>query len=235
MKTVIIYGVEHKGNTYHAVQLFKEQLNILENDITEYFLPKDLPYFCSGCGNCILNGEESCPHHSYVAPIISAMEKADFIILASPVFAFRVTGQMKAFLDHLAFQLIGHRPNETMFSKMALVVTTGFAIGVKSATKDMSMNLRFWGIGNIYKFGFPLFAIKWNDIPIKKKLKVEKKIEIISKKIKSKRNKKLKPNFLLKRIFNMCKSMQKKTDLFPHDKQYWMKKGWLDTNYPWKK
>ena len=33
----------------------------------------------------------------------------------------------------------------------------------------------------------------------------------------------------------MCRSMQKKSDMFPYDKEYWNKKGWLDKNYPWKK
>ena len=31
MKTVIIYGTEHKGSNYNVIQLFKEKLNINEN------------------------------------------------------------------------------------------------------------------------------------------------------------------------------------------------------------
>jgi len=68
MKTVIIYGIEHKGSTYNVVQLFKKQLAIGDNDVSEFFLPKDMPHFCIGCNNCFMKGEEFCPHQVMLLP-----------------------------------------------------------------------------------------------------------------------------------------------------------------------
>jgi multimeric flavodoxin WrbA len=233
MKTVIIYGIEHKGNTYNTVQLFKNALDVHGDNLTEFFLPKDMPYFCAGCNNCFMKGEEYCPHHDDVTPIKEAISGADLIILASPVYLFHVTGQMKAFLDHFGFQFMNHRPNKSMFSKTALVVSTAAGAGMRSAIKDMAGSLEYWGVSRIYKFGFAVFAANWNEIAKKKKLIIERKINDISKKIIRKRNK-VKPGIKTKGLFYLFRMMHKKFDSIAHDKEYWIKNGWLDRNRPWK-
>jgi multimeric flavodoxin WrbA len=233
MKTVIIYGIEHKGSTYNVVQLFKKQLNIGENDVTEFFLPKDMPHFCIGCNNCFMKGEEFCPHQGYVTPIKEAIWNAELVILASPVYVFHVTGQMKAFLDHLAFQFMAHRPNKTMFSKTALVVSTAGGGGIRSAIKDMTGNLTFWGMSRIFTFGFGVYAAKWEDVTEKRKIKIERKVKKIANNIKSKMHKS-KPGLKTKGLFYIFRMMQKKFELIPRDKEHWKKHGWLEKTRPWK-
>jgi len=191
LKTVIIYGIEHKGNTYNTVQLFKKSLGLNENDIIEYFLPKDMPNFCIGCNNCFMKGEDFCPSQKYVAPIKEAILKAELIILASPVYLFHITGQMKVFLDHFGFQFMNHRPNRSMFSKTALVVSIAAGAGMGSAIKDMAESLRYWGISRIYKFGFAVLASNWDEIAEKNKQKMYRTIKKLSNKIISKANKKI--------------------------------------------
>jgi multimeric flavodoxin WrbA len=233
MKTVIIYGIEHKGCTYNAVQLFKNQLNISENDITEFFLPKDLPHFCIGCNNCFMKGEGFCPHNDYVAPIKDAIYKAELVILASPVYVFHVTGQMKAFLDHFAFQWMAHKPDKSLFSKTALVVAMGANGGMDSAIKDMKFSLTYWGVSRIFSFGYGVFAAKWEDVTEKNKIKIERKIKNISNKIKLNINKH-KPSVKMKILFNIFRMVQKKYKFISHDFEYWKRQGWLDKNRPWK-
>ena len=46
LKTVVIYGQNHKGSTYHIAHSLAEKIG---GDITEYFLPRDFGEFCLGC------------------------------------------------------------------------------------------------------------------------------------------------------------------------------------------
>ena len=56
------------------------------------FLPKDFGAFCLGCTKCFLESEKLCPHYEALAPITEALDSADAIILASPVYVFHATG-----------------------------------------------------------------------------------------------------------------------------------------------
>ena len=233
MKTVIIYGVEHKGSTYNAVQLFKSELGVHDEDLTEFFLPRDMPHFCVGCNTCFMKGEEFCPHSAYVTPIKEALINAELVILASPVYLFHVTGQMKTLLDHFGFQFMVHRPNKAMFSKTALVVSIAAGSGTKSAMKDMTGSLEYWGVSRIYKFGFAINAANWNEISKKNKSMIESRVKKISKGILAKRNK-VKPKLKVKGLFYIFRMMHKNSDSIANDKAYWKGQGWLGKERPWK-
>ena len=82
MKVTIINGNMRHGSTWHCVQEIVESLQKREQlDVTEFFLPRDLPQFCNGCFSCIYNGETTCPHSQSVAPILQALLDADLIVL----------------------------------------------------------------------------------------------------------------------------------------------------------
>jgi multimeric flavodoxin WrbA len=234
MKTVIIYGNEHKGSTYNVVQLFKNQLNICNDDLIEFFLPKDMPHFCIGCFTCFMKGEELCPHHDNITPIKEAIWNADLLILASPVYVFHVSGQMKTLLDHFAFQFMIHRPNKSMFTKTALAVSTAAGGGIRSAIKDMTGSLTYWGMSRIFTFGSAVYAAKWEEVTEKNKQKIERKVKRLSSKIKLKI---YKPNTGLKSkgLFYLFRMVHKKMELIPYDREHWRKHGWLEKKRPWKK
>ena len=233
MKTVIIYGAEHKGSTYNAVQSFKNQLDICDEELTEYFLPNDMPHFCIGCNNCFMKGEGLCPHQNYITPIKNAMQNAELLIFASPVYVFHVTGQMKALLDHFAFQFMAHRPNGSMFSKTALIIAIGAGGGMDTAIKDVSTSLSWWGISRIYTFAFASRASKWDEVTEQNRQILENKIRKITFKIKSKINNP-KTGLNIRFLFFINRMMQIKFGYIPYDKEYWNKNGWLGKNRPWK-
>ena len=233
MKTIIIYGIEHKGSTYSVVQMFKNKLNIHESDLKEFYLPKDMPHFCIGCNNCFFKGEKFCPHQEYITPIKEALCNADLIIFASPVYVLNITGQMKTFLDHFAFQFMIHRPNLSMFSKTALVISVAAGGGMRSAIKAVTSNLTSWGISKKFTFGQAVFAANWKNIPEKRKRKMEQKIENLSQQI-LKKIKMKKISFKIKLLFLFYRMIQKKFGHSQCDKDYWQEKGWLDKNRPWK-
>ncbi len=60
MKTVVIYGQNHKGSTYHIARQLAEKIG---EDIIEFFLPRDFGEFCVGCTNCFIISETRCPHY----------------------------------------------------------------------------------------------------------------------------------------------------------------------------
>lgn len=59
MKITVINGTEKHGVTYRLKEIFLEPFR-KKAEITEFYLPKDCPSFCSGCSNCILKGEHTC-------------------------------------------------------------------------------------------------------------------------------------------------------------------------------
>ena len=160
------------------------------------------------------------------------MDEADVIILASPVYVYHATGAMKAFLDHYGYRWMVHRPEERMFKKQGVCISTAAGAGMKSTNKDMVDSLFFWGVAKIYKFGIGVAAIDWNKVSEKKKRKIEKKTDSISVKIKNK-NDNIKPGLKTKGFFYLMRKLQK-NGWNERDVKYWKEKGWIKKARPWK-
>ena len=139
---------------------FKDKANI-----TEYYLPKDCPSFCTGCLSCTLKGESTCKDAEYIGKIDKSLLEADLIVMTSPAYVFHATGAMKAFLDHFAYRWIPHRPAPEMFGKRAVIITQCLGSGTKSAAKDMKHSLSWWGISKIGIFTGALMSdIVWEKL-----------------------------------------------------------------------
>ena len=132
MKITMIHGQSHKGSTYHIAKMLAEKL---EGDVTEFFLPRDFSSFCVGCTKCFETDETLCPHYEKLKPITEALDKADVIILASPVYVYHATGAMKVLLDHYGYRWMVHRPEGQMFRKQAVCISTAAGGGMKSTNK----------------------------------------------------------------------------------------------------
>lgn len=147
MKIAVVNGNMRHGSTWHCMDAIRDELAKFDDtEVKEYFLPKDLPHFCTGCFSCLSNGEDTCPHAAYTKPITEAMIESDLIILTSPVYGFDVSGQMKTFIDHLCFMWMSHRPNPQMFNKIGLTVSTTAGAGLGHTTKTMRNSLIYWGV-----------------------------------------------------------------------------------------
>jgi len=235
MKAAVIYGTMHKGSTYNCVQLILERLSAgREVTVTEFFLPRDMPHFCQSCYSCFLNGESTCPHNEYIKPIAEALEEAELIILASPVYVFDVSGQMKALLNHFGYQWMPHRPNAGMFSKTGLVVSTAAGRGTGGANKTMEKSLYYWGIQKVFTYGSNVGALKWDDVKPEKKRQITAQTDALVKKIAASRKaKRIRPRLLTRIMFPALKGIQKGNEWNPTDRDYWAKQGWLDGKKPW--
>jgi multimeric flavodoxin WrbA len=235
MRITIIYGNERKGSTYNCVRILKEELQNIGNvEFIEFVLPKDLPHFCHGCFNCFLNGEDTCPHYDLVKPIVDEILLSDGIILSSPVYALNVTGSMKAFLDHLCYMWMPHRPKKEMFSKTGMAITTTAGAGINSCKKTMLNALRYLGVKRIYSFGARVKAYKWENIAETNKIRIERKIRKKARKFyyATINRENLSYSKFTKIIFNVIKNMIKNYDDNILDKKYWKQMGWLDEANP---
>lgn len=135
MKITVLHGQSHRGSTYHLARFLCEQLG---GEVTEFFLPRDFGAFCVGCTRCFTQSETLCPHARALAPITRALDEADVIILASPVYVYHVTGPMKALLDHYGWRWMLHRPQESMFTKQAVCLSTAAGAGTRQTNRDLA-------------------------------------------------------------------------------------------------
>ena len=222
-------GTPHKGNTRAITDLFLDEFN--GNEFDEIVLPNDFSNFCYGCANCILKGESECPHHEEVNKIVSKIEKADLIILATPVFVGSCTSGMKALLDHLAYMWLVHRPNESMFNKVGLIITTAGGSGVGATVKLLKQNLFYLGVPNIYNYGVTTMKMGGNYVDYKRKDKIKKDVRKKANEIK-KALKKRKVGFKTKFFFKMF-GMTQKNGWNKVDSDYWKENGWLNGKKPY--
>lgn len=229
MKIVIINGTNHKGSTYHITHQLVDKL---DGEVKEFFLPRDFDEFCLGCTNCFIKDKELCPHRTKLKPIEEALLEADLIILESPVYVYHSTGQMKALLDHFGYMWMAHRPEEAMFKKQAVVISTAAGAGMKSCMKDMTDSLFFWGVAKTYQYGVAVRATSYDGISEKLKNKIDKKTTKIANRIK-KKNGKVKPGFKTKAFFFIMHLLEK-NGWNQADVDYWKEKDWTGKARPWK-
>ncbi|MBP3618525.1 MAG: NAD(P)H-dependent oxidoreductase [Lachnospiraceae bacterium] len=231
MNIVLIHGQNHKGSTYHIGRMIAEKVSA-EKEITEFFLPKDLNHFCLGCYKCI-EGDHNCPFYEEKKRIMDAVEAADLLIFTTPTYCLRASAPMKSFLDLTFTYWMSHRPRACMFSKKAVVVSTAAGAGAKSATKDISTALFYWGVPYRKTLGVALQAMNWDMISAKKREKLNKVTTKLAKKLSN--HTKPVVGFKTRFIFFVMSKMQSGgMGSSPMEKTYWEEKGWLDNNRPWK-
>jgi len=236
MKIAVINGNARHGSTWNCKEaLINELKKQGDVDTVEFTLPRDLPHFCNGCFSCICHGEETCPHASYVRPIVEAMAQADLIILTSPVYGMDVSGQMKALIDHLCFMWMSHRPDPRMFSKLGVVVSTTAGAGLGHTVKTMKNSLTFWGVKRIYTLRFPVSAMEWDGVNEKAVSRIHARAKAVAGQIRkaAKRGNAVKNTPFQRLMFAAMVGMMKKNAWNPCDRAYWEAQGWLNGGAPY--
>ena len=75
-----IKGAQESGNDGEKIYLRNKRIN-----------------YCTGCGTC--NLQKPCPQKDDAAEVIDKMVKADVIVLATPVYFYTMSAQMKTLID----------------------------------------------------------------------------------------------------------------------------------------
>lgn len=238
MKITVINGTEKHGITYRLKEIFLDELRD-RSEITEFYLPRDCPNFCSGCTACFLTGEHKCKDAEYIQRIERALMEADLLVFTSPAYVFHSTGAMKVLLDHLGYRWIPHRPAKEMFGKRAVIITQCLGAGGKSAAKDIEDSLSWWGISSIRVLSFKLMNdVVWERIPEKKRDQMTGKLVATAGKMKrTDFTRPARTGLKVKFRFYIIRMMQKglgKDDPEYTDFKYWKSNGWIDKDRPWR-
>lgn len=228
MKATVIYGQDHEGSTFNLTRKLVGKVGFEKVD--EYFLPRDFSDFCIGCYSCFKKGKEHCPHHDHLKPIVESMISSDVIILASPTYCFSPSGQMKAFLDHLGYLWMSHRPEPSMFKKIGVSVSTCAGKGAVDTVKMLDEQMFFLGIPTRYELPITVAAERWEDISDDVRKKVERETDSIARKISSG---KISVGPKMRGAFKIMKMNQERNEWNPIDKEHWVNNGWLDGKKPW--
>ena len=231
MKIVLIHGQNHKGSTWNVANLLVQKITG-EKEVKEFFLPRDLNHFCVGCYGC-LEGREKCPFWEDKQPMDEAMNEADLLILTTPNYCMMPSAPMKAFLDLFFTNWMSHKPQESMFHKRAVVISTAAGAGAEKAAKLVANNLINWGIPEVTCYGLSVNAMNWEMVPEKKKAKIEKDMNRLAAGLSGKTV--VKVGIKTRFLFWMFGGMQKANwGASSSEKEYWESRGWLTGTKPWK-
>lgn len=231
MKVVLIHGQNHKGSSYHIGRMIADKMQGTK-ELTEFFLPRDLNHFCLGCYNCI-EDDAKCPFYDDKRKIMDAVEAADVLIFTTPTYCMHASAPMKSFMDLTFTYWMVHRPRKCMFSKRAVVVSTAAGNGMKSAMKDITNTLFYWGVPYVKSYGVAVQAMSWDGVSDKKKAKIEKDTAKLARKLSSG----TRPSVGIKTrfMFKVMGAMQSAgMGSSPVEKEYWEQNGWLGKKRPWK-
>ena len=112
-KIIIIDGGPRKNfNTASMLQKFAEGASAVSEDIevkTVRLYALDYKG-CMSCMACKIKGKASnvCKFKDALTPVLEEIAEADGLVLGSPIYFGDVTGQMRAFLERLAFPWLSY-------------------------------------------------------------------------------------------------------------------------------
>ncbi|WP_371805358.1 flavodoxin family protein [Candidatus Lokiarchaeum ossiferum] len=136
MKILAIISSPRKKNTYQAIKTIESMHKKRYDCEYEYlFLHKVDLKGCIGCHLCLTEGEDSCPLKDDRDMIISKIEAADGVILASPNHTMNVNWRMKNFIDRFSYLM--HRPRY-FNQRFMILITSGSYQGIKGALKALA-------------------------------------------------------------------------------------------------
>ena len=101
-KIVILNGSPRKaGNTSALVKAFIEGAESAGNTVTEFFLDKMEIHGCKGCFGGHSSRECPCVQKDDMAQIYPAVKECEVVVLASPLYYWTMSGQLRTALDRL--------------------------------------------------------------------------------------------------------------------------------------
>lgn len=117
-KVVVLVGSMRKGgNTDLLAQAFVEGAS--KNNVVEVVSVADYNINpCIGCNSCFEREGNKCFQNDDMPKVYEKLREADMVVIASPVYFYGISAQLKAIVDRL------HTPmrNEFQIKKLALIL-----------------------------------------------------------------------------------------------------------------
>ena len=101
-KILILNGSPRQnGNTSKLIQEFRKGAESTGNAVTEFFLSSMKIHGCLGCFNGGRHRDSPCVQKDDMDKIYSVYREVDVIVLASPLYYWTISGQLKTAFDRL--------------------------------------------------------------------------------------------------------------------------------------
>lgn len=101
-KIIILNGSPRKaGNTAALTKAFAEGAEAVGNTVTEFFLGDMHINGCRGCFGGGKNPQSPCVQKDDMDKIYPVYKEADIVVLASPLYYWTISGQLKCAFDRL--------------------------------------------------------------------------------------------------------------------------------------
>ncbi|MBE5039116.1 flavodoxin family protein [Ructibacterium gallinarum] len=155
-KIVILNGSPRKkGNTATLVEAFTKGAESAGNTVTEFFLNSMDIHGCKGCFGGHSGKECPCVQKDDMAKIYPEVKNSDIIILASPLYYWTISGQLKTALDRL-FALEEGEENLLRENKSSALLMAAEGNGFADAVlyyDHLMEHLRWKNLGHILAGG----------------------------------------------------------------------------------
>lgn len=101
-KIIVLNGSPRKkGNTSALVKAFTEGAGSTGNSVTEFFLDDMNIHGCKGCFGGGKNPDSPCAQKDDMDKIYPVYKEADIVVLATPLYYWTMSGQLKCAFDRL--------------------------------------------------------------------------------------------------------------------------------------
>lgn len=170
-KIIIIDGGPRKNmNTAQLLQRFAEGVKSVGNDVeVKTVRLYDLDYKgCVSCMSCKLKGNVSniCRFKDALTPVLEEIAQADGLVLGSPIYFGEVTGQMRTFLERLAFPWLSYNDYSMTAPKRIPVVFIETLNGLPNRNNSNGLGTMEWCIASA--LGEPERIIGYNTCQVAK-------------------------------------------------------------------
>ncbi len=152
MKKIVIIdgGPRRNMNTAELLQKFAEGAQSILGDIdVKVVRLYDFDYKgCMSCMACKLKGKASniCRFRDALTPLLEEIAEADGLVLGSPIYFGEVTGQMRAFLERLAFPWLSYNDYSLTAPKRMPVVLVTTMNGLPERNNSNGFGTMEWAI-----------------------------------------------------------------------------------------
>lgn len=227
MKAAVFYGTRRKGTTWRLTQEFLAGLDGAE--IQEFFLPQAADRPCTGCMACFTGG--TCPHAAAMAPLLKALDAADVVVCASPVYVMGMAAGLKGFFEHLACRWMVHRPQAGMFRKVGVAISTAAGPCTGGTLREIRRQLRWLGAARSWGLGAAVGG-GWDWISEKKRRALTRRAKKLARRV-SRAAGRSKPELRVRLLFRVMARVHRKPGWAEGEHTYWKSQGWLNGKRPW--
>lgn len=132
-KIVILNGSPRKsGNTSALTEQFAKGAEEAGNSVTEFFLDEMNINGCKGCFGGGKNPESPCAQKDDMDKIYPVYKEADIVVLATPLYYWTISGQLKTAFDRL-FAVAECDPNYRNPKKESVLIMAAEGYGFEES------------------------------------------------------------------------------------------------------